>query len=204
MTVKYPVHSINRLRINTDGEGIRTLILLSGCPLRCKYCINSSTWDGTEQSIMMTSAEVYSKIIVDRSYILATNGGITFGGGEPLIHPSLINEVRNIIDKGMTIFVETSLNIPWDDIYLSQNSIDRYYIDIKTTDPEKYKYYTGMELAPVIDNLRKLIELKSKNNVIVRIPEIPGLVNINEQFESKKYLYDIGVELFDLFKYQIH
>lgn len=90
---KYLITDINRLRINSDGQGISTVIFLSGCPLKCKYCINPNTWqskDGKYYSVQ----ELFDEIKLDRPYMMATNGGFTFGGGEPLLQYQLIQEFR--------------------------------------------------------------------------------------------------------------
>lgn len=203
MNVQYPISGISRLRIQSDGDGIRTLILVSGCNLRCKYCINPFTWDGSEQPQMLTVSEIYNRICIDRPYILATNGGITFGGGEPLLYPNLISEIRHICEQEMTVYVETSLNVPLKNIETTAEDVDKYYIDIKITDAESYRKYTGGSLATAIDNLKRLIEIKPTNSVVVRIPQIPGFVDEDKQTDAKETLKSIGVEQFDLFRYRV-
>lgn len=200
---KYPIHNISRLRMGTDGAGIRTLVLLSGCPLKCKFCINKSTWDGTEQPKMMTAEEVYSKICIDRPYILATNGGITFGGGEPLLYPELINEFRTICEPEMNICVETSLHVPWNNIDKITDAVDVFYVDIKSLNPKIYREYTGDELELSYLNLKKLLEVKQADSIIVRIPLISGFVDKKQQIETKNLLYKMGIRHFDLFEYRV-
>ncbi len=201
MSEKYPIASIGRLRMGNDGPGIRTLVAVSGCPLRCKYCINPYTWDGSRTPKMMTASELYDKIIIDRPYILATNGGITFGGGEPLLYPGLIGEIRNICEPEMTIYVETSFNIPWQNIESVIEIIDCFYVDIKSVDYQVYKDYTGGDLKLALDNLKRIIESRGADKVVVRVPEIPGFVDKKKQKEAKAILEDIGVKKFNIFKY---
>lgn len=200
--LKYPISCISRLRMGSDGEGIRTLILVSGCTLRCKYCINPFTWDGSKKPRNMSAAEIYEKICIDRPYIIATSGGITFGGGEPLLYPSLMREIREICESEMSIYVETALNIPWENIVETTSVIDRFYVDIKTMNPERYYDYTGGSLDIAKQNLALLLESKNPDSVIVRIPEIPGLVNKKQQEETKRELMDLGVKRFNLFRYR--
>ena len=67
-----------------DGPGIRYVVFMQGCPLKCKYCHNRDTWDfsgGMEYSV----DEIVSKIVRCKSYIEASNGGVTISGGEPLL-----------------------------------------------------------------------------------------------------------------------
>ncbi len=200
---RYPVTTISRLRMGTDGKGIRTLILLHGCPLRCKYCINPMTWNGNKEPRWLTAEDLYSEICIDRPYILATGGGITFGGGEPLQYPSLITGIRDICEPEMTINVETSLNVEWRFVREVIDVTDKFIIDIKTTDPSLYRAYTGGELSLAMENLKKLLIEKAAEDIIVRIPCIEGYVSRKKQEHSQKYLQDIGVKQFDLFDYKM-
>lgn len=199
----YPISSICRLRINSDGEGVRTLILLSGCPLRCKYCINPFTWNGSRKSKYLSAEELYSMIGSDRLYLLATNGGVTFGGGEPLLYPHLIEEFRKILDGELTIYVETSLHVSWKNVEQIIPFVDRYYIDIKTLSSSLYYDYTGGNLELVISNLKRMITTVDADKIIVRIPEISGLVGNEQQLNERELLLQMGVKKFDLFKYRL-
>ena len=188
--------------MGTDGKGIRTLILLAGCPLRCKYCINPFTWNGTQRTRKLTSREVFERVQIDRLYMLATNGGVTFGGGEPLLYPNLIKEFKDLWDPNLTIDVETSLHVEYENIELVADVVDWLYVDIKTMDETIYNAYTGGELSLVIDNLKKVLKRKQEG-IVVRIPEIPGYTDNNSQTQSQKVLRRLGVKYFDLFKYKI-
>ena len=203
MCKEYPIQNISRLRMGSDGDGVRALITLYGCPLRCRYCINPHTWDGSLLPVNLTAEEIYKRVSVDRLYILATNGGITFGGGEPLLYPGLISEMRGLCDPEMTIYVETSLHVPWENIEASLDAVDRYFVDIKTMDAVLYKEYTGMELDLSLENLKRLLERKPVDSIVVRIPIIPGMADENKQEETRAKLYDIGIRRFDLFTYVI-
>ena len=77
------IFAIIRHRIPTDGDGVTTLVGLKGCPLACKYCLNPQC--GTAKSERLTADELYEKVRIDDLYFIATGGGITFGGGEPLL-----------------------------------------------------------------------------------------------------------------------
>lgn len=186
-----------------DGEGIRELILTAGCPLRCKYCINPFTWDNSERAEQLTAQEIYDKIKLDRPYILATNGGITIGGGEPLLQPGLFKDVRNVCESEMTLYAETSLNVPWDNVEQAADCIDRFYIDIKTMESDLYEKYTGGKLDIVLDNINKLIRKVGAEKIVVRIPIIPDLTDKKSQLLSKQRLEEMGIYRFDLFNYRI-
>lgn len=188
--------------MGTDGEGIRTLVLVAGCPLRCKYCINPFTWDGTKKDDYLTARELVESVQVDRLYMLATNGGVTFGGGEPLLYPELIMEFRDLCDPDLTINVETSLNVDYANIELLADVVDRFYVDIKTMDRDIYAAYTGGELSLVIENLNRLLKIE-QDNIVVRIPTIPEYTDKKSQWQSQKALRKLGVKYFDLFEYRI-
>ena len=203
MQSKYPVASISRHRLGIDGQGIRTLIVMQECPLRCKYCINPFTWNGDRKATEMTARELFDKVNIDRLYMLATGGGLTFGGGEPLLYPDLIKEMRELCDPKLSFTVETSFNVPWNNIEKVISSVDEFVVDIKTTDAAKYKVYTGGNLYVAHSNLRELIRRIGASKVVARIPIIPGFTDANDQSASKIYLQTIGIERFNLFRYRV-
>ncbi|MDE6109409.1 MAG: radical SAM protein, partial [Muribaculaceae bacterium] len=75
---------ISRHRLSTDGEGITTLVAFHGCPLRCRYCINPHSLGDGRAFQEYSPEQLYDETRIDELYFVATNGGITFGGGEPL------------------------------------------------------------------------------------------------------------------------
>ena len=85
----FKVHTINRHRQEIDGKGITTLIGLAGCPLQCKYCINKEMLR-THPIKEYTEDELVSAVMIDWCYFIATGGGVTFGGGEPLLQSEMI------------------------------------------------------------------------------------------------------------------
>lgn len=203
MEKRYRISSVGRLRMGTDGEGIRTLVFADGCPLKCEYCINPFTWNGTRDPMLLSAEDIYEKIIVDRPYILATNGGVTFGGGEPLLQPEMIRELRDLCEHEMSFYVETSLNVPYKNVELVADIIDRFYVDIKSMDPDIYKEYTGGELDIVIDNLNQLLQRVDSEKVIVRVPMIPGYSDTDKQMKAKEKLKKLGVSRFNMFTYKV-
>ena len=92
-----PLIGISRLRMGTDGHGVTTLVAFHGCPLRCKYCLNPQSLSDDANVMMKTPEEVMQTIRKDELYYLATNGGVTFGGGEPLLRAEFIKEVLESI-----------------------------------------------------------------------------------------------------------
>ena len=102
---------ISRLRMGTDGHGITTLVAFHGCTLHCKYCLNPICLEPKARVEKMSADEVMHEIEKDELYYIATNGGVTFGGGEPLLNSHFIKEVLKLGAKQWNITVETSLNV---------------------------------------------------------------------------------------------
>lgn len=79
-----PFIGLCRHRIQTDGEGVTTLAAFHGCPLHCRYCLNPQCHTSPDRWLWHTPETLYQEVKQDELYFLATGGGITFGGGEPL------------------------------------------------------------------------------------------------------------------------
>lgn len=190
-----------RHRMQVDGRGVTTLVCFHGCPLRCRWCINPFTLDpGTKQELL-TPRELYEKVRIDELYFLATGGGVTFGGGEPLLYSSFIQEFRKICGNDWHLCAETSLNVPWENVAKAVASIDHFYIDCKDTNPDIYRRYTGQDNARMLDNLRRLLEIADPERITVRVPLIPGFNTEEDQIRSRELLQTMGVIHFDLFTY---
>ena len=190
-----------RHRMQVDGRGVTTLVCFHGCPLRCRWCINPFTLDpGTKQELL-TPRELYEKVRIDELYFLATGGGVTFGGGEPLLYSGFIQEFRKICGNDWHLCAETSLNVPWENVAKAAVSIDHFYIDCKDTNPDIYRCYTGQDNARMLDNLRRLLEIADPERITVRVPLIPGFNTEEDQIRSRELLQTMGVIHFDLFTY---
>ncbi len=199
--MKSDIMSISRLRMATDGEGITTLVGFHGCPLNCKYCINKQCHDECIRA-SYSAEELVSVLSKDEPYYLMTGGGVTFGGGEPLLQAEFIYEVCELIEDRWTKTIETSLNVPWENVELLIEHIDYWFIDIKDLRPEVYKKYTGCDNDIVIGNLKRLIEVVEPNKICVRLPYIPNFNTRDETMEEFTFLTEnisaaVDVEIFD-------
>ena len=128
--------SVSRLRMGTDGKGISTLVVFFDCPLYCKYCINdfchkSKTVFGTVPHAAFSVQELIDVLGQDDIYYLMSGGGVVFGGGEPLLQSKYIHKVCTIADQRWAKRIETSLNVPWDNIKPVLYDMDEWIIDIK-------------------------------------------------------------------------
>ena len=191
-----------RHRMQVDGQGVTTLVCFHGCSLRCHWCLNPFTLDPNIKKEMLTPRELYEKVRIDELYFLATGGGVTFGGGEPLLYSDFLQEFRGICGTDWHLCAETALNVPWENVARVADCIDHFYIDCKDTNPDIYRRYTGQDNARMLDNLRRLLEIADPERITVRVPLIPGFNTEEDQIRSRNLLQTMGVVNFDLFTYK--
>lgn len=149
-----------------DGPGIRFVVFMQGCPLRCLYCHNPDTWD-KEKGKETTADELLTEYNKNREFY--KRGGITVTGGEPLLQLDFVTELfRKSKEQGIHTCLDTS------GIVFNKNSAeqvsrfdelikhtDLVMLDIKHIDPEKHKTLTGSQNSNVLD----FAEYLSENNI---------------------------------------
>ncbi len=203
----FPLAFCDRLRMATDGAGVTALVGAYGCPLQCKMCINPQTWheraDGKPPFTRVTPAELYDMVKIDSLYYLATGGGVTFGGGEPLLHTDFITAFRATVPGEWRIYAESCLHIPEDNLRAAARVVDHFFVDIKDMNPAIYKAYTGRYNTPVKENLTLLLSLVGAERVTVRVPRIPDFNTDADVQASVSELKAMGVTDFDVFAYKI-
>lgn len=197
----FPLAAISRLRMATDGCGVTTLVAAAGCPIRCRLCINPETWNGKAKVRNITPDELLDAVRIDSLYFITTGGGITFGGGEPLLHTGFISEFAKIKPDDWKLNAETSLQIPEENVEEAAKAIDHFFIDIKDTNSEIYRAYTGGDNTRVLKNLERLLSLTGSERITVRLPLIPGFNTTMDVDKSETVLSDMGITLFDRFEY---
>ena len=202
MGLTAPIVACSRHRMLVDGEGVTTLVCFHGCPLRCHWCLNPFTLNPDTKKEILTPRELYEKVRIDELYFLSTGGGVTFGGGEPLLYSNFIQEFRKICGSDWHLCAETSLNIPWENVSKAAEVIDHFYIDCKDTNPDIYRRYTSQDNARMLSNLRRLLEIAGPERITVRIPLIPEFNTKEDQIRGQKLLQSMGVVNFDLFTYR--
>ena len=194
---------IARHRLSTDGDGVTTLVAFHGCPLHCRYCLNPQSLGDGGRFKEYTPESLYREVRIDELYFLATNGGVTFGGGEPCLRPDFIRHFRELCGETWQINLETSLNVPADNIASLLPVVNTLIIDIKDLNPEIYRNYTGQDNSLVLSNLRLIADSGRQNDCIIRIPLIPEFNTNADRDASRVALEQLGFTRFDLFTYQI-
>lgn len=203
MTPTFPLAAMSRLRMATDGDGVTTLVCAWGCPLRCTYCLNKFTWDDQTKVERLTAEELYRKVKLDSLYFEATGGGITFGGGEPLLYADFFPVFRRVCGSKWKLTAETSLAVPRENVLLASGTLDSFIVDIKDTAPDVYHAYTGIDNAAVLENLRLLLTLTDPKKVRVRLPLIPEYNTDEHRSRSETILREMGVINIERFTYII-
>jgi pyruvate formate lyase activating enzyme len=155
-----------------DGPGLRVVLFVSGCLLRCTYCHNPDTWhlkDGTYVSV----DQVLRRLGDFAPSIHALGGGLTISGGEPMVQRAFTRRIfTGAKQMGLHTAIQTSgfLGDRADEAYLSQ--IDLVLLDIKSSNPETYRRVTGRDIAPTLRFAERLASLSKP--VWVRFTLVPG------------------------------
>lgn len=180
------VHSIESFG-SVDGPGVRYIIFLSGCPMRCLFCHNPDTWDMTKGE-KKTAQELIQDSLDCRNY-WGTKGGITVSGGEPLAQLDFLielfeeakkNSINTCIDTAGGPFTKES---PWFDKFQHLMDLtDTLLMDIKHIDPAEHKKLTGMGNDNVIQMFRYLDEIKKP--IWIRHVLVPGYSD-NDEYLTK-------------------
>ena len=182
--IKGRIHSFQSLG-TVDGPGIRFVVFMQGCNLRCGCCHNPDTWEmsaGTEY----TADEVLAKVLRFREYF-GEKGGITLSGGEPLLQSEFAYELFDLCHQnGINTCLDTSGSIMNDSVRKLLTVTDRVVLDIKYADEDSYHKYVGCSLAKPVEFLAYINEQKIP--VTLRQVIIPTLTD-NE--DSVNFLVDL-------------
>ena len=200
--LRYPLLALARLRMGTDGEGITTLVAGAGCPLHCRWCINERLLREAAAE-QITAAQLLERVRIDDLYFRASGGGITFGGGEPLLHAEFLRQFRSLAPAQWKIRLETSLAVPAEKVLPAAEAADEFIVDCKDMNPEIYRRYTGGDQSLMVSNLRCLLHLIGAERILVRVPLIPDYNTTEDQANSVSSLKALGITRFDLFPYII-
>ena len=256
------VFNIQRYSIH-DGGGIRTLVFLKGCPLRCLWCCNPESQksepelgfiesrcvgssacgapcvpicplkaihlDGHGKPAIdrkicdacgkcaeacgkdalkvvgreMTVDEVMAEVEKDRAFYRRSGGGMTVGGGEPLAQYKFAAELLKAAQEAyLHTALETCGHAPWSHLEAVVGHVDLLQFDLKHMNPAKHQELTGQANEVILGNLRRVLSVKAPQDVIIRIPVVPGCNDSLEEIrETARFVAGLGLKQIELVPY---
>ena len=160
-----------------DGDGLRTVVFLKGCMLRCTWC---AAPESQEAEIIhgcgkiMSVAEVMNEVAKDEIFYFHSNGGVTISGGEPLLQPDFTLALLRSCNKvGINTAIETTAYGDYHTIEEMLSYLNVIYVDIKHMVNDEHIKHTGVSNNMILDNIRRIS--RSFSNLRVRIPLIPNV-----------------------------
>ncbi|MBU2704904.1 glycyl-radical enzyme activating protein [Zooshikella marina] len=231
-----------------DGEGIRTVLFLKGCPLSCIWCQNPESRSrnvdlmyeattcingctlcqdrcsaikrhGSSELLIdhqqlnqfdinnlktccpakalrvvgepVDIQSVCEQLKRDKPFYTSSGGGVTFSGGEPLIHPHCVYSIaQKMQEENINVAIETTLHVSWKKIEQNMPVINQWLVDLKHMDDKKFKQWTGGTLSLVKNNLVKLAD--QVKDLTIRVPVIP---DFNDSLEELALITDFAARL---------
>lgn len=180
------VHSFQSMG-TLDGPGVRFVVFMQGCNLRCKCCHNPDTWQFNTGDTY-TATEVLSKVVRFKSYF-SKDGGITVSGGEPLMQASFVSELfKACHDEGINTCLDTSGSVINEQVKDLLSHTDRVLLDIKYTNDEQYIENVGCSYQKVLE----FLELLDSMNIATTLRQviIPTLNDNEDNILRLKALKD--------------
>ncbi len=179
--IKGRIHSLESFG-TVDGPGIRFVVFMQGCPLRCLYCHNPDTWDvNVEPAYLMSAQELLEEVLKYKRFIL--NGGVTVTGGEPLLQSVFLKEFFKLCrEEGIHTALDTSGAITSTAAFDMLEYVDLVLLDIKAIDPELHKQLTKARIDKPLAFLNHLQDIGK--DTWVRHVVVPNLTDDTEQLEK--------------------
>lgn len=167
-----------------DGEGIRTIVFMAGCPLRCAWCSNP---EGQTSRNAMThyveTEDVLRELRHQAIFYRQSGGGVTFSGGEATAQPEFLREmVDALYDEGFSLAIETCGQFDFEQQEPVLRKMDTIFMDLKHIDPERHRAFTGVDNRTILENIVKTDRLGVP--MVVRIPAILGVNDSPEVMEG--------------------
>ncbi len=188
------IFDVQRYSIH-DGPGIRTIVFLKGCVLRCRWCCNPESQEYAIQSMMVqgeekvigrdvTVREMIQEVEKDRAYYYRSGGGMTLSGGECLCQPEFSRDLlRAAKERGISTAIESMACAPYEKLESLLPYLDLYLMDIKHTDSEKHRRFTGKSNELMLENARK-VALSGQTELVIRVPVIPTFNDSVEEIQG--------------------
>ncbi len=177
---KGKIHSFETFS-TVDGPGIRFVIFMQGCFLRCKYCHNPDTWNLNSEKLY-TADEIIKKIIHCKDYLISSGGGVTITGGEPLIQIEFLTILCKEIKKlNLHVAIDTAGFVDIDnDLDELLKYVDLIILDLKEMDDEKHKWLTGVSNTKILKFAEYVCNQKNID-CIIRHVDVPGITDSKEE-----------------------
>lgn len=196
------IHSVESMGL-VDGPGVRSVVFLQGCALRCQYCHNPDTWTAESPSAQQMSAEQLVKKLVRFKPYYGSDGGVTFSGGEPLLQRDFLLEVLPALQNaGIHTCLDTA-GVGTGGYAEILRHTDLVLFDVKHYTPEGYHRVTG---RPIDESLRFLDEVQRQNVPLwIRHVVVPGLTDGTEHLQGlAEYLHTLrNVRRVELLPYHV-
>jgi pyruvate formate lyase activating enzyme len=152
-----------------DGPGVRFVVFLQGCPMRCAYCHNPDTWD-PKGGTPTEASEIIEQYIRNESFY--QGGGITVTGGEPLMQIDFVESVlKKLKENGIHTALDTTGYAKWEVLQRTMPYTDLYLYDLKHMDSEKHRKVVQVPNELILENAQELAAHGKK--LQIRIPVIP-------------------------------
>lgn len=174
-----------------DGPGIRFVVFMQGCSLRCKYCHNRDTWN-LNGGMEYTVDELVAKVSRYKNYFTVSNGGVTVSGGEPLLQiPFLIEFFTKLKSLGIHTAIDTSGSFSiTDDLKKLIDLTDLFLLDIKCINDEICKDLTGVSNQRELEFARYLS--KNGKDMWIRQVLVPGITDHEEDLKTlRKFISEL-------------
>ena len=256
------IFNIQRYSLH-DGSGIRTLVFLKGCPLKCLWCSNPESQKSMpelgfiearcvgqeacgapcvsaclEEAVLldgrgkpaidrsacdncgrcaeaccydalklvgreMSVAEVLAEAEKDRPFYRRSGGGVTIGGGEPMAQYKFTTELLEAAQaEYLHTAMETSGHVTWERLEGALRYVDLLHFDLKHMDPRRHEELTGRSNELILSNLGRVLCIKEPEDVVIRIPVIPGCNDSVENIrESATFVSQFGFRQIELMPY---
>ncbi len=205
------IFDIQRFSVH-DGPGVRTIVFLKGCALRCRWCCNpeSQRYD-VEQMVSegrtktvgrdVTVGEVLDEVKKDSIYYRRSGGGVTLSGGECLCQGEFAYALlKTFKENSINTAIETTLCADYSVIEKILPYTDKFLVDIKHTDHEKHKLFTTRSNELMLDNLKKLAA--SGADITARVPVIPTFNCTETEIRSiAEFAAGLGIKEIHLLPY---
>ena len=190
LNTKGRIFDIQRFSVH-DGPGIRTIVFLKGCSLRCRWCCNPESQSREIQQMRVgdkiktigqdvTAGEVLETVKKDRNFYRRSGGGMTLSGGESLVQADFAAALlRGAKEAGISTALESTGFAEYYQIEKLLPYLDVYLMDIKHMNGAKHKEFTGVDNARILENAKRIAA--DARNLVIRVPVIPGFNDTEEE-----------------------